>query len=132
MPRLAAVDRATHAGADACERVELFDRRIRSVRDDGTGFEQRPVRVRAVGLAGPETIGEVPVRGSVRELHGRGYAERREAADVVGREQLRVLDPRAQPERLPGLTRRCEGVERLAVRPVADRVHRHGEARRCA
>ena len=43
---------------------------------------------------------------------------------VLGREALRVLDPVAQAERLPGVARRLERVERLAVRPVADRVHR--------
>ena len=33
-----------------------------------------------------------------------------------------MLDPLAQPERLPGVPRRLERIERLAVRAVADRV----------
>ena len=37
-------------------------------------------------------------------------------------EQLRVLDAVAKPERLPEIACRGEGIERLAVRPVADRV----------
>ena len=64
----------------------------------------------------------------MRELHRGGDSEGGEAADVLGGEELRVLDPRAQPERLPELARRLERVERLAVGAVADRVHCDGEA----
>ena len=46
-----------------------------------------------------------------------------EAADVLRREQLRVLDPVPQPERRPLVASLLEGVERLAVGQVADRVH---------
>ena len=64
----------------------------------------------------------------MRELHRGRDSERGEAADVLRCEELRVLDPRAQPERLPELARRLECVERLAIRAVADRVHGDGEA----
>ena len=64
----------------------------------------------------------------MRELHRAGDAELGEAGDVLGREQLRVLDPVAQAERRPHRARALERVERLAVRPVADRVHGDGEA----
>ena len=101
----------------------------RAVRDDRARVEQRAVGVRAVGLAGPEAVGEVAVGRRVRELHRAGDAERREAGEILGREQLRVLDPVAQPERLPDRPRLLERVERLAVRAVADRVHRDREAR---
>src|SRR5919206_11570 len=47
---------------------------------------------------------------------------------VLGREQLRVLDPLAEPARPPLVARLLERVERVAVRAVADRVHRDGEA----
>ena len=56
------------------------------------------------------------------ELDGRRDAELREPADVLRRQQLRVLDPLPQPERRPLVARLLEGVERLAVREVADRV----------
>ena len=49
---------------------------------------------------------------------------------VGGVEALRVLDPLPEAERLPGVLRRLEGVERVAVGAVADRVHRHGPAGR--
>ena len=49
-----------------------------------------------------------------------------------GREQLAVLDPVAEAERRPDLLRRLERVERLAVRPVADRVDADREAGGCA
>ena len=39
-----------------------------------------------------------------------------------------MLDPLPQPARLPGIARLLERVERLAVCPVADRVHSDGEA----
>ena len=56
------------------------------------------------------------------ELDGAGDPERREAAHVLGREALRVLDPLAKSERRPLVARRLEGVERLAIRAVADRM----------
>ena len=59
----------------------------------------------------------------MRELDRAGDADLGEAAGVGGVEALRVLDPLAQAERLPRVPRRLEGVERVAVRPVADRVH---------
>ena len=56
--------------------------------------EQRAERVGAVGLPGPEALGEVAVGRRVAELHRRGDAELGEARHVLRREQLRVLDPR--------------------------------------
>ena len=47
----------------------------------------------------------------------------REARDVVRGEALGVLDALAQPARRPGVACRLEGVERVAVGAVADRVH---------
>ena len=61
----------------------------------------------------------------MRELHGGGDSERGEPAHVLGREQLGVLDPLPQPERLPLGACRLERIERLAVGEVADRVHGH-------
>src|SRR5580765_2732878 len=124
VPRRTLVDRPQHAGADARERVELLDRRVRSVRDDRARLPQRPERVRAVRLVGPEAIGEIAVRRRVRELHRHGDAELRKARQILRREALRVLDPRAKALRRPLATRRLERVERVAVRAVADRVHR--------
>ena len=54
------------------------------------------------------------------ELDGGGDAELREARDVGRVDALRVLDPRPQPA--PRAPRGREGVERVAVRPVADGV----------
>ena len=62
------------------------------------------------------------------ELHRAGDPELGEARDVGGIEALRVLDPLAEPERLPGVLRRLERVEGVAVRAVADCVHGHGPA----
>ena len=43
----------------------------------------------------------------MRELHRRRHAERREARQILRREQLRVLDPLAQAERAPRVARRA-------------------------
>src|SRR4029078_9686601 len=92
VPGVAAVDRASHPGADPCERVELLDRRVGAVRDDCTGGTQRLECVRAVGLPGPEPVGEVTVRRRVRELHRARDAELCEAGEILRPEQLAVLD----------------------------------------
>src|SRR5262249_31406723 len=51
---------------------------------------------------------------------------------ILQRETLRVLDPRAQPSRRPLVAGRLERVERVAVRSITDRVHcdRPADARR--
>src|SRR6185295_1653513 len=114
VPRITAVDRATYAGPDAREWVELLDRRIGPVRDDGARGEQRLERVRAVGLAGPKAVREVAVGRRVRELHRTRDAELRKAGEILRSEQLAVLDPMPQSERRPHVLRRLERVERLA------------------
>ena len=58
-----------------------------------------------------------------------GDPELGEAADVLGGEALRVLDPLAQAARLPHVARALEGVERRAVRRVADRMDADRPAR---
>ena len=63
------------------------------------------------------------------ELDRGGDPELGEAGEVFGREQLRVLDAVAQAERLPGRACLLEGVERLAVREIADRVDGDRQAR---
>ncbi len=89
------------AGADARERVELLDRRVGAVRDDGARVPQRAERVRAVEPLGPEALGEVAVRRRVART-GRSRRRRaRRSGEVLGREALRVLDPLAQAERRP-------------------------------
>ena len=122
------VDRAQDTGGDPGDRVELLDRRVRAVGDERAGVEQRAERVRALESLRPEPVGEVAVGGGVRELHRARDPELREARDVLGREALGVLDPMPQPLRLPRLAGRLERVERIPVRPVADRVHADGPA----
>ena len=78
------VDRAPHPGADPGERVELFDGRVGAVGDDGSGVDQRAVCVGAAGLAGPEPVGQVAIRGRVGELHRRRDAELGEAGEILG------------------------------------------------
>ena len=95
----------------------------RAVRDERARLEERAEGVRAVDLAGPEALREVAIRRRMAELHRAGDAELRESAHVLRREALRVLDPVAQSERFPRVAGLLEGVERLTVRPVADRVH---------
>ena len=56
------------------------------------------------------------------ELDGRRDAEVREPPEVFRRKQLRVFDSIPQPERRPLAAGLLEGVERFAVRQVADRV----------
>ena len=124
MPRLALVERAEHPGADPGQRLELLDRRVGAVRDHRARVEQRAVGVRAVGHPGPVAVGDVAVGRGVAELDGRGDAELGEAGDVLLGQELRVLDPRPEPERRPLVAGLLEGVERVAVREVADRVHR--------
>ena len=55
------------------------------------------------------------------ELRRHRDTELREAREVLGREALRVLDPRSQSA--PHVSRPLEGVERVAVREITDRVH---------
>src|SRR5205085_8491787 len=88
------VDRPQDARADARPGIELLDRRVGAVRDDRARLEERPVRVRAVGLAGPEAVGEVAVGRGMAELDRGGDAEAGEARQVLRGEKLRMLDPR--------------------------------------
>src|SRR4051794_17569553 len=117
------------AAADARERIELFDRHIGSVRDDGAVLPERSKTVGAVGAIAPETLDERSVRRCVHELHRRRDAELREPPDILRRQALRVLDAMTQAERPPHVLRRLERVERVAVGAVADRVHGDGEVR---
>ena len=87
------------------------------------GLDERAVGVGALGRALPDPVGDVAIRRGVAELDGGGDAELGEAADVLLGQELRVLDPRAQPERRPLVAGLLERVERLAVGEVADRVH---------
>src|SRR4051794_29788928 len=128
MPGRPVVDRAEDSGRDPCERVELLDRRVRSVGDVRAGVEERTVGVRAHGQIAPEAVGEVAVRGCVTELNGCRDAELREARHVLRREELGVLDAGPEPARAPVVLRRFERVERLPVRQVADCVDGDGEA----
>src|SRR5471030_1820294 len=128
MPRVALVDRAADAGPDSRERVELLDRRVASVHDPRARVEQRAKRVGAAGLPGPELVGEITVGRRVRELHGTGHADLLEAWEILGGEQLRVLDALTQPARLPCVAGLLESIQRLAVRLVADRMHADRES----
>ena len=65
VPGRTVVDRPAHAGADPGQRVELLDRRVRAVGDDGARVPERAVGVGAVRLPGPEALGEVAVGGRV-------------------------------------------------------------------
>ena len=65
----------------------------------------------------------------MRGLHGCGHAERGEAAQVVGVEELRMLDPRPQPTGLPALAGGGQGIQDGAVGRIADGMHRELEAR---
>ena len=114
---------------DAGPRLELLDGRVRAVRQQSPGVEQRAERVRAVEPVGPVALGELFVRRRVRELERDGDAELGEAADVFRSEALRVLDPLAQAARLPHVARTLERVERGTVRSVADCVDTDGPAR---
>ena len=92
---------------------------------------RRAERVGALEPVAPEALGEIAVGRRVAELHRAGDAELGEPRDVRRVEALRVLDPVAEAERLPRVLRRLEGVERVAVGPVADRVHGDRPAGRC-
>src|SRR3954470_12440780 len=120
------------AAADACQRIELFDRRIGAVGDNRAALPERAKAIGAIGAVAPETLDQRTVRRRVDELHRRDDAELREARDVLRRQALRVFDPMAQAERPPHILRRLERVERVAVCLVADRVHRHRKVRRGA
>ena len=123
-------DAALRGGAQAGERVELLHRRVGAAREPHAGVEQLPVRVGAVEAVGPQPRGQLAVARGVRVLDRGGDAEAGEARDVVRMHALRVLDAVAQPERAPQRLGRLEGVERLAVGEIADRVHGDGQAGR--
>ena len=101
-------------------RVELLDRRVGAVRDQRARVEQLAEAVRA--RAGPPRSAR---RGRGRtgraELDRGGDPQLREAGEVLGREQLRVLDPLAQPERLPDLAgaSNASSASRFARSPIA-------------
>ena len=119
MPGGAVVDRPAHARAHAGERVELLDRRVGAVRDDRARVDERPVGVRAVGLPGPEPVGEVAVGRRVRELNRAGDAELREPRQILAARAA----ARARPD----------GAGRAAPRPPASartRRARRGSPRR--
>src|SRR5438552_16670801 len=125
MPRRPLVERAQYARAQPGKRIELLDRRIGAVREQRAGLPQRAVGVRPVRLAGPEAICEVAIGWGMAELDRGCDAEPSEALDIVRRQALGVLDPVAQAPRAPLVGRLLECVEGVAVRAVADRVHRH-------
>ena len=123
------VDRAQDARANPGERVELLDGRVRAVDDDGARVPEAPERVGTFGPVAPVAVCEVTVGGRVGELDRAGDPQLREARNVGRVEALRVLDAMTEPARLPGVPRRLEGVERVAVRPVSDGVHGDRPAR---
>jgi hypothetical protein len=59
----------------------------------------------------------------VAELDRARHPELGEPAHILGSQALGMLDPVAQTQRRPRVACRLERVERLAIRPVADRVH---------
>ena len=79
----------------------------------------------------PEAFGQVSVRGRMGELDRARDAELCESREVGSVEALGVLDSLAGPSRLPGVARRCEGIERVTIRTVADRVDRNRPACLC-
>src|SRR5262249_61294642 len=58
-------------------------------------------------------------------------AQRAKSIDILVGQQLRVLDALAQAEWLPVVARLLEGVECVAVRAIADRMHGDREAGPC-
>src|SRR2546427_8940898 len=56
VPRGPLVARAQDSGADAGERVELLDRRVRAVGNQRAGVPERLERVSVLGLAHPESV----------------------------------------------------------------------------
>src|SRR6185436_1585072 len=75
MPRVAAVDRAQDARADAGPGVQLLDRCVGAVCQEGARVPERAVGVRAFGLAAPEAVGHVAIRRGVTELDRCGDPE---------------------------------------------------------
>jgi len=73
---------------------------------------------------GPNALDQVAVAGDVGVLHRRCDSQAREACDVLVRHALGVLDPVARA----GRRGHGEGVERVAVGLVANRVHCQCEA----
>src|SRR5688500_7917130 len=128
MPGLARIERSQHARPYAEQRIELLDGRVGAVHEQCAAPCERSVGVRALGHAGPEAVGDVAVRRTMRELHGGGYPELSEARKVFVRQELRVLDALPQAPWSPLVLRALEAVERFAVGEVADRVHCDGKA----
>ena len=102
-PRRPVAVRAQHRGPQAGEGVERLHRRVRAAGEQRARRQQRRVGIGVGGAVAPQPVGDVAVARRVRVLHGGGDAEAREARHVVGVDALRVLDPRAQPARLPVL-----------------------------
>ena len=122
-PGRAIVEGAQDTGADSRPRVELLDGRVRPVRDERSGLDERQERVRACELLRPEALGEVAVGRCMAELDRGGHAESGIAREVLLGHALCVLDPLPKAFRAPVLLRLLERVECLAVREVANRVH---------
>ena len=122
------VERAQDTRADPGERVELLDRRVRAVGDQRARVPERPKRIGVLRVVRPEPVGEVAVRGRVRELHRGRDPELSKPRDVLWREELGVLHPLAQAERLPVASCLLEGIEGVAIRLIADCVNGDREA----
>ena len=107
--------------------IDVLDRHIGARRQRGAARQQLPPdvgpllharRSNAIGHPGA-------VRGGMDWLHRGNDAERREARDVGGTQQLRVLDAPAQIGSTPAgaLERRLVDVQHLAIGAIADGVH---------
>ena len=121
VPGLALVEGASDAGPDAEERVELLDRGVGAVGDDGARVDQRAEGVGAVRLPGPVASARSRSDGAWLNWTDAATPSSAKRGEVLGREQLRVLDPLAEAARVPLVPRLLEGVEgaRLARSPIA-------------
>ena len=83
---------------------------------------------RADARCAPVAVREVAVARGVDRLHRCDDAERTEAREVVGANELHVLD--LLPQLRGARPRRLDRVERDVHRTIADGVDRDGDARR--
>src|SRR5690606_20358675 len=111
---------------EAGNRIDVLDRHVGAVRDDGTRFHEALPDVGTItGALVAETLWHVRrVRRAVNALHRRDDTELAETRDIVGMQVLRVLDAPAQVATVPAGVpeRRFVDIEYLAVGAVANRV----------
>ena len=122
--RLAIAVLARDRRVQAVEWIRELDREVAAARESHLRVEQLAPGIGALdALRSDAVFRHVHIGRRVRRLDRGDHFEPREPADVVERDDLRVLDPRAQRVTLLFRQQGFERVEHEPIAGVTDRVH---------